>query len=114
MKRTVTIALFLTAAVLIATGGAEVNQGQQQISLDGGARGPVSFPHHEHQTRLGDCDLCHTLFPQQPGSIEKLKAEGRLTGKQVMTKLCIQCHRAKKAAGLSSGPVACAQCHQKE
>jgi len=87
------------------------NKGPEQMSLDGGDRGPVPFPHHRHQNALKDCKACHDLFPQERGSIEKLKAEGRLPQKEVMNKLCIKCHKAEKRAGNTAGPITCSQCH---
>ena len=41
------------------------NKGEAQITLDGGKNGPVPFPHRAHQTALGDCKICHELFPQE-------------------------------------------------
>lgn len=93
---------------------ADENKGANQIRLDGGTRGPVVFPHHRHQDRIGECTVCHDLFPQQSGAIETFKAQNKLDRKEVMNKLCIKCHRAKKAAGESNyGPITCSQCHQK-
>ena len=90
------------------------NKGAEQIVIDGGHKGPVPFAHHRHQAALSDCNACHTIFPQEPGSIERLKAAGTLKAKSdVMNKLCIKCHRAKKSAGEKTGPVTCSSCHQK-
>jgi hypothetical protein len=86
------------------------NTGAKELNLAGGSRGEVHFPHADHQKRL-DCKICHTLFPQAKDSIEKLKAEGKLKGKQVMNKLCIKCHRAEKRAGKPAGPTTCTKCH---
>jgi len=110
----------ITAAVvfvLVLTGvlGAAVveNKGAEQITLDGGERGMVHFPHHRHQNKLGDCNICHSLFPQEPGVIARLKKEEKLVSKQIMNKLCIKCHKAEKQAGHKAGPVTCSKCHQK-
>ncbi len=93
---------------------ADENKGANQIRLDGGTRGPVDFPHHRHQERIGDCTVCHDLFTRQSGAIETFKAQNKLGRKEVMNKLCIKCHREKKAAGESDyGPITCSQCHQK-
>ena len=52
--------------------------------------------------------------PREAGSIERLKAGGTLKAQSdVMKQLCIKCHRAKKSAGAATGPLACAQCHQR-
>ena len=89
------------------------NQGPHsgQISLPGGTRGDVPFPHYLHQDKLEDCNICHATFPQEKGSIEKMKANGQLEKKHVMNKLCTKCHKEKKAAGEKTGPVTCKQCH---
>jgi len=93
---------------------ADENKGASRIQLDGGTRDPVDFPHHRHQERTGDCTVCHDLFPRQPGVIEMLKAQNKLGRKEVMNKLCIKCHRDRKAAGKPDyGPITCSQCHQK-
>jgi len=109
---------YLTAALAIVTlfgfafnVDAVVNKGAAQISIDGGNRGTVPFPHHQHQDRLEDCMVCHQAFAQEKGSIEKAKTEGRLVPKQVMTDLCIQCHREQKRAGKPAGPTSCSKCH---
>jgi hypothetical protein len=100
----------LAAAVALA---AVENRGADMITLQGGSRGDVSFPHHLHQDTLVDCNICHASFPQQSGSIEKMKQEGKLAPKQIMNKLCTRCHRERKAAGEKSGPTTCTQCHHK-
>jgi hypothetical protein len=106
------LVLAITAAVGLAPHhlGAQ-NMGAKEIKLAGGSRGEVPFPHLNHQNKLGDCNVCHTLFPQAKGSIEKLKAEGKLKAKQVMNKHCIKCHKAEKRAGNAAGPTTCAKCH---
>ena len=113
------ILLILVAVILSLTGGAIVlsvanqDMGPIDIELHGGTRGNVPFPHHRHQETIGDCDLCHTVFPQKTGSIEELKAKGELKKKYVMNKLCTKCHKEKRRAGEKSGPVTCKQCHIK-
>ena len=112
------VRLIVAALVLALTGvlGAVVveNRGAEQISVDGGSRGVVPFPHHRHQNVLADCNVCHTLFPQEQGGIARLKEEGVLVKKQVMNKHCIKCHRDKKKAGDATGPTTCAKCHVKD
>lgn len=109
----VAMLLCLSALVVVLRVDAAVSKGAQQITLDGGSRGAVFFPHSAHQDRLKDCMVCHALFAQEKQSIIKAKAEGGLAKKQVMTQLCIQCHQAEKKAGRPTGPTACAKCHQK-
>ena len=90
------------------------NGGAKDISLKGGSKGVVPFPHHRHQNTLQDCNVCHDLFPQEQGGIERLKKEGKLIKKQVMIKHCIKCHKSLKRNGSPSGPTTCAKCHIKE
>jgi hypothetical protein len=108
--------LLAVAVVLILTTGAWAaeavkNGGAEQIPLKGGRRGVVPFPHHRHQKVLGDCNICHSLFPQELGGIERLKAEGKLVKQQVMKKHCIKCHKTLKRQGDRTGPTTCAKCH---
>ncbi len=104
----------LIAGTSMAVSLATENPGAENIELEGGKRGKVPFPHRQHQKILGDCQICHSVFPQDCGSIEKLKAEGKLKKKYVMNKLCTKCHKEKKKAGLKSGPTSCAKCHIKK
>ena len=84
----------------IAVSLAAENPGAESMDLEGGKRGKVPFPHRLHQKDLGDCQICHSVFPQESGAVEKLKAEGTLKKKYVMNKLCTKCHKAKKKAGM--------------
>ena len=109
-----TFAVMICVCMMIAAISlAGENKGAANMELYGGTRGIVPFNHHQHQVVLKDCNICHTLFPQQKGTIEKLKSDGTLKKKQVMNKHCIKCHRARKKAGDSFGPITCKQCHIK-
>jgi hypothetical protein len=92
-------------------GLAAENKGAEKIQIDGGSRGAVPFMHHTHQDRLGDCNICHTMFPQQSQSLASLKESGQMKPKDVMNKLCIKCHKAEKNAGNNAGPTTCSKCH---
>jgi len=107
--------LFISAVMVWIAGMsmAETNNGAKEMVIPSGNQGDVKFPHQQHQEALKDCMLCHDLFPQQAGSIQDLKQKGTLAQKQVMNKLCVKCHKAKKDAGEKSGPVTCSQCHAK-
>ena len=111
---TVLFAIAMIAGAAVTLTMAVENQGADKLELYGGKRGKVPFPHRLHQKNLGDCQICHSVFPQETGSIEKLKAEGKLKKKHVMNKLCTKCHREKKKAGQQSGPTTCAKCHIKK
>lgn len=91
----------------------EQNSGAENIILEGGDSGVVNFPHQKHQDNLKDCNICHELFGQETGVIEKLKQAGELKPKQVMNSQCLKCHRDTKKAGKPSGPVSCTTCHSK-
>jgi cytochrome c553 len=60
--------------------------------------GNVKFTHQKHQQLLKDCKLCHAKGPGKIAGFDKDAAH----------KLCIDCHKAKKA-----GPVKCGDCHKK-
>ena len=114
MKRVLGLLIALvmvTAAAALCT--TEQNKGASDINLIGGKRGNVPFPHHLHQEKLGDCQICHSVFEQKSGSIEALKSQGKLKKKHVMNKLCTKCHKEKKKAGEKSGPTTCKSCHIK-
>jgi len=108
----VSIAVMIAGAIA-ANAMATQNKGAAKIELNGGKRGNVPFPHHQHQAQIGDCNICHSVFPQKSGSITELKAEGKLKKKYVMNKLCTKCHKEKKKAGQKSGPTTCTKCHIK-
>jgi len=105
--------VFLIAGILVFSSfvNADQNKGPETIVLDGGSKGKIALPHLTHQNMLKDCNACHSIFPQKTGSIQSLKAEGKLENKFVMNNLCIACHRAEKKAGKPSGPVSCSGCH---
>jgi hypothetical protein len=115
MKIKFSMLLISIAAIAIGSSLAfsniEQNKGAVNLEMDGGKRGKVPFPHHQHQEKLGDCSVCHSIFPQKTGSIEELKAQGKLKKKYVMNKLCTKCHKETKKAGRKSGPTTCSKCH---
>jgi hypothetical protein len=99
---------------LLASSGSSVeqNKGAAQIVLPGGSSGNVTFPHQKHQNVLNDCKVCHDLYPAEPGSIEKLKADGKLKKKEAMNQ-CKDCHKQGADKGEKSGPTGCKKCHVK-
>jgi cytochrome c-type protein NrfB len=113
MKSRWLVAIVLASAFFLGAKAMQ-NKGATQITIEAGERGPVHFPHHLHQDKLGgDCKICHSLFPQEPHAIEKLKKEGKLARKQIMNKLCVKCHKARRRAGEKAGPVTCSKCHHR-
>jgi hypothetical protein len=105
------VLFFICGICFLAAGvWAAANRGPDQIVIDGGKAGNTPFPHHRHQDTLKDCNLCHNLFPQQAGAIEKLKQDGTLRNKQVM-KQCQSCHRKMAREGQKTGPTSCKKCH---
>ena len=106
-------AVVVVAVSTFALSGGNIDKGAKDIVIEGGKRGNVPFPHHSHQENLGDCEICHSVFPQKTGSIDDLKAQGKLKKKYVMNKLCTKCHKEKKKAGQKSGPTTCKTCHIK-
>jgi cytochrome c7-like protein len=113
MKARTIVAILI---IIVFTGSLAVavqNQGAKDIKLDGGQKGVVDFPHHLHQSAIGDCNACHSVFPKTAGIIKELKIQKKLKKKQVMNKTCIKCHKEKKKAGVKTGPTKCSQCHVK-
>ena len=108
---------FTVLLVLVVFTGAEVfampNHGKEEINIDGGKKGNIDFPHRMHQDILGDCNICHAVFPKKPGIIKELKAQKKLKKRQVMNKTCLKCHKSMKKAGKETGPTNCSQCHVK-
>jgi hypothetical protein len=103
----------IIAAIFAATAVVALDNGADNISIYGGSRGDVPFPHHAHQDRLKDCNTCHAVFPQEADGIQKMKTAGTLKPKQVMNKQCVKCHKDQKSAGNPTGPTTCSQCHVK-
>jgi hypothetical protein len=101
----------ILSVFISAIGLAVENKGAEKIQIDAGSKGAVPFMHHAHQNRLGDCNVCHTMFPQEPQSIARLKESGQMKPKDAMNKLCIKCHKAEKIAGNNAGPTTCSKCH---
>ncbi|MBN1843088.1 MAG: hypothetical protein JW883_12525 [Deltaproteobacteria bacterium] len=58
----------------------------------------MPFSHAKHQRISGNCNLCHLLFPQSPGAVEKMKAVGKLDRKGVMEQ-CKKCHKERSQKG---------------
>ncbi|MCP4131169.1 MAG: cytochrome c3 family protein [bacterium] len=113
--KTKKIILVIFGIMLVASIAVAVqNKGAKDIELSGGTKGKVAFPHLKHQDTLKDCNICHDVFPQHSGSIDKLKKEGKLKKKYVMKKQCIKCHKKKKKAGEKTGPTSCSKCHNKK
>ncbi len=114
MKVKIVLAVLLILCFVGSAAVAIQNQGGKEIKIDGGKKGAVSFPHHLHQNTIGDCNVCHSIFPKSKGAIKDLIAQKELKKKQVMNKTCLKCHRANKKAGKDHGPTSCSACHVKE
>jgi hypothetical protein len=104
----VVVGVAIASVVLAQTS----KKGAPEITLKGGNRGDVHFPHRTHQDTLVDCMICHEIFPQIPGIIEDLKGKEKLEKKQVMNH-CRGCHQNRISAGKKAGPTACNKCHAK-
>lgn len=94
---------------------AQQDTGPEEMVLEGGRTGDVSFPHRVHQNALDQkCEVCHDLFPQKKGSIQELIDQGKLKNKEIMNKHCVKCHRETKREGKQTGPISCTHCHDKD
>lgn len=113
MKKVILFSTVLMMVFAFSLSGAVAgqNKGAKEMKLDGGSKGEVPFTHSKHQERLGDCNVCHSLFPQSSGAIDENKQKGDLKKKQVMNTLCIKCHKSEKKKGNAYGPVTCSKCH---
>ncbi len=100
--------LLLSAGSVIAV----EEKGAESITLNGGKRGEITFPHARHQEILLDCMPCHKLFPKESDVIVKMKADKKLKKKLVMN-MCKKCHKDLSKKGQKTGPVICKECHQK-
>ena len=65
-------------AVIMGADFATENKCAEIILINGGKMRDIHFPHHRHQNVLGDCNVCHDLFPARSGSITELKEQGKL------------------------------------
>jgi hypothetical protein len=112
-RHTIIIAVTIAVLGICAAMAAAANQGPAHIDIYGGQSGKVSFPHLQHQDRIKDCNVCHSVFPQETEAIRKMKEKGELKPKKVMNLQCIRCHKQEKRAGKPYGPVTCNTCHVK-
>jgi hypothetical protein len=112
MKRKLIIFFMLCFFLLLSTIAVSQNKGAANMVLQGGKLGSVPFSHHLHQNAIRDCNICHTLFPQVAGSIEKLKAEGKVKKKEPMDH-CVECHKKEATTGNKALPTKCSECHKK-
>jgi hypothetical protein len=103
-------ALMLFAAVFAI---AAENMGGEKLTVDGGSKGAINFPHKGHQDGLKDCNICHATFPKELGVIKKLKEKKEIKNKLVMNDVCLKCHKGYKEAGKEHGPINCNGCHSK-
>ena len=110
----ITIFLAVTISenvISVASDKAEMATGAMDIKIAGGEKGNIPFPHLRHQESLDDCNICHSLFKQEPRSIESSMARGELEKKQIMNNLCLRCHRSETEKGNKSAPTTCSKCH---
>ncbi len=120
MKKTalslIAVLAFITVATLSFAGEGpeviEINKGQKSMA-------PVSFKHHEHQTRVdGDCLKCHHTEKAGEKALKPCsdchgKDEAAPNYKDAMHKGCQPCHKEQAAAG-KAAPTKCKECHVKK
>ena len=112
MKKKPIVFSILVFFFLLSTTAMSQNKGAANMVLQGGKLGSVPFSRQLHQKLLGDCNICHKAFPQTAGSIEKLKAEGKLKKKEAMDQ-CVECHKKEATTGGKALPTKCSECHKK-
>ena len=115
MSRHIIVITLVTALIVSLSMAAThaASRGPDRIDIFGGRSGNVPFPHAQHQDRIKDCNVCHSVFPQETAAIKKMKEEGMLKPKKVMNLQCIKCHKEEKKTGKPHGPVTCKTCHVK-
>jgi hypothetical protein len=111
MSRNLLMITAIAAGLSFCVAVAAAGRGPESIDIYGGRSGNVPFPHAQHQDRINDCNVCHSVFPQKIGAIQQMKAEGTLKPKKVMNLQCVKCHKQEKRAGRPHGPVTCKTCH---
>jgi len=94
------ICFFILSLVAIAS------ENFNDVKIQGGFMGVITFPHSTHENSVDNCQKCHEIFPQKMGAIQTLKDSNALEKKYVMKTLCISCHKSN-----DSGPTMCYGCH---
>jgi hypothetical protein len=88
----------------------------ETITLDGGRRGPVVFPHVAHHKVIETCQTCHHNMPQDAERPDKGCRECHTNDHKVPTMkafhdTCITCHRNENREKKNELPVRCTDCH---
>jgi len=86
----------LISTVIIGANVIAENKGAEIILIHGGKMRDIHFPHYRHQKALGDCNVCHDLFPARAGSIAEFKAQGKLKKKAGDGRSLYRLSQAKK------------------
>ena len=117
LPKTCILLLALVAAAWLGSlpdgleaGQEKPDRGEAVMTLESGRLPAVTFPHHEHQAAVKNCNACHGMFPQEQGAIQAMQEKGALEKKAVMNH-CMDCHKERKMAGKPSGPLSCTDCH---
>lgn len=119
------ILVVLVCCVLAGCGGSDEEpvRGADVIFIDSMSafgnldRAVVAFPHDTHWTAIAaqglDCETCHMRM--ESGYLSqnflRLASLEKETVMQTYHDNCIACHDSTAAAGRSSGPVTCGECH---
>ncbi|HKK00945.1 MAG TPA: cytochrome c3 family protein [Desulfuromonadales bacterium] len=112
LKKAIIIGIAVLSLAFVGTAFAG-GMGAANMTLDSsGHMGKVAFPHHIHQMKLHNCQICHKLFPKEADAIKKGLADGSLKKMQVMN-VCKSCHQKLKSEGKAAGPTNCMGCHKK-
>jgi len=112
LKKAIIIGIAVLSLAFVGTAFAG-GMGPATITLDAsGHMGKVQFPHRVHQKTLGNCQICHKLFPKKADAIQSAIKAGTLHKMQVMNDLCKACHQKRKSEGKAAGPTDCRGCHK--
>ena len=116
MKRKIVAILSTVALSVMVVGGSAfaTDKGPANPTLDfnGKSKKVANFPHHEHQTRLGDCKTCHHKSDGSTHRACKSCHQGKKGDapaiKSAYHKNCKGCHKKGK-----KGPTKCNGCHKR-
>ena len=117
MKKKLVAILGVAAMLVMIAGGTgafaqDKGPAHPTLNYNGKSKKVANFPHHDHQARIGDCQVCHHKdkageTPRACKSCHGDKADGaKPKMKDAMHKRCKGCHKKEK-----HGPTKCKGCH---
>ena len=106
MKRIVVAFLAVAFVAVCAFGVVAGEKGEATYTFDT-KMGAVTFPHADHQAKVGDCKTCHHEGVEAGACRTCHDGTKAPKFKDAAHKLCKDCHKEK------GGPTNCKDCHKK-